>query len=246
VLDISISGRIIRYVGLKVSKWGTVMLNAQLLWTIITNFISLPQQELLEKSQLLPRSINWHFIGALQTNKCRPLAEQIPNLWAVESVDTAKKADQLEKGRVNLEESDPSTKDSKVRVFVQVNTSGEEEKSGCEPGEETVSLAKHIMEKCPHLKLQGVMTIGAIARSQATSEDNPNEDFIALKAARAEVAKALGLQDDELELSMGMSSDYEGAIREGSSEVRVGTGIFGVRPAKKDAKVKDEVETETK
>ncbi|KAL8948620.1 MAG: hypothetical protein Q9183_007674, partial [Haloplaca sp. 2 TL-2023] len=56
-------------------------------------------QELLEKSRILPRSIRWHFIGALQSNKCKPMAEEIPNLWAVESVDSVKKASGLEKGR---------------------------------------------------------------------------------------------------------------------------------------------------
>ena len=59
-------------------------------------------QELTEKSQLLPKSIRWHMIGGLQTNKCKPLAEQVANLYCVSSVDTAKKADGLEKGRAAL------------------------------------------------------------------------------------------------------------------------------------------------
>lgn len=78
--------------------------------------------ELLDKAEKGPRSIDWHFIGQLQTNKCKPLAERIPNLWAVESVDTIKKAAQLEKGRANLIQSSPEA--PKLRVFVQVNTSG--------------------------------------------------------------------------------------------------------------------------
>jgi uncharacterized pyridoxal phosphate-containing UPF0001 family protein len=78
--------------------------------------------ELLDKARNLPCDIDWHFIGQLQSNKCRKLAEEIPNLWAVESVDTAKKADSLEKGRAALIKTSPET--PKLRVYVQVNTSG--------------------------------------------------------------------------------------------------------------------------
>ncbi|OMP82657.1 Proline synthase co-transcribed bacterial-like protein [Diplodia seriata] len=125
--------------------------------------------------------------------------------------------------------------------MVQVNTSGEEAKSGVEP-QDTAALCRHVREQCPHLKLAGLMTIGAIARSQATTPETENEDFVALRDVRDKVAKELGLGPEELELSMGMSSDFEGAIALGSDEVRVGTTIFGVRPPKKDAKVKEDVE----
>lgn len=199
------------------------------------------QQELLQKSLLLPREIRWHFIGALQTNKCRPLAEQIPNLWCVESVDTAKKADQLEKGRSVLTETAPPIRDTPLRVMVQVNTSGEGEKSGVEP-EDAAALCKHVIDRCPHLKLQGLMTIGAIARSQGLSTGQENEDFVTLKKVRNAVVKELGLQEKDLELSMGMSNDFESAIRCGSDEVRVGSTIFGERPPKKDAVIKEQAE----
>ncbi|KAL8915850.1 MAG: hypothetical protein Q9208_008824 [Pyrenodesmia sp. 3 TL-2023] len=199
------------------------------------------QQELLEKSKLLPREIRWHFIGALQTNKCKPLAEQIPNLWCVESVDAAKKADQLQKGREALCQREKEYEGIPLRVFVQVNTSGEEEKSGVEPGE-AAALCRHVREKCPRLRLQGLMTIGAIARSRGVAEGKENEDFVTLKEVRDQVAKELGMGKEELELSMGMSEDFESAIRCGSNEVRVGSTIFGERPAKKDAKVKDDVD----
>ena len=173
------------------------------------------------------------------------MAERIPNLWCVESVDAIKKADQLEKGRKALHESvgeqEWQEKQLGLRVFVQVNTSGEESKSGVEPGEETVKLCRHIREECPHLKLQGLMTIGAIARSQERQEEGrENEDFVKLKEVRDEVQEALG--GETLELSMGMSNDYESAVRCGSDEVRVGSNIFGERPARKDAVVKEEVE----
>lgn len=195
-------------------------------------------QELTEKAQLLPKSIRWHMIGGLQTNKCKPLAEQVVNLYCVSSVDTAKKADALEKGRAALAANQEL--ENKLRVLVQVNTSGEENKSGVEP-EDATELCRHVREKCPHLQLAGLMTIGALARSEeASAADGINEDFVTLRDTRDKVAKELGIDASELELSMGMSSDFEAAIAQGSDEVRVGTTIFGERPAKKDAKVKND------
>ena len=199
------------------------------------------QQELLQKSLLLPKEIRWHFIGSLQTNKCRPLAEQVPNLWCVESIDTAKKADQLEKGRSHLFESSPELERNPLRVFVQVNTSGEEEKSGVEPGE-AAALCSHIRDHCPNLTLQGLMTIGAIARSKGLTEGMENEDFLKLTEVRDAVAKDLKLEQQDLELSMGMSEDFESAVRCGSNEIRVGSTIFGERPPKKDARIKESIE----
>ena len=193
-------------------------------------------QEMMEKAALLPKTIRWHFIGALQSNKCRPLAESVPNLFSVSSVDSTKKADQLDKGRATLMEKESI---GPLRIFVQVNTSGEAEKSGVEPGE-TAALCSHIVQKCQHLKLGGLMTIGAIARSQATTAETENEDFVCLRETRDKVEKELGLDKKSLELSMGMSSDFEGAIVQGSDEVRVGTTIFGQRPPRKDAKVKED------
>ena len=191
---------------------------------------------------MLPRSIAWHFIGALQTNKCAGLA-QIPNLYLVSSVDTAKKADALNKGRAKLladgEDGKGSTS-GPLRIHVQVNTSGEESKSGVPP-EEATELCKHVRNQCPQLHLQGLMTIGAIARSQATTAESINEDFVCLKQVRDTVAQELGVE--HLELSMGMSNDYEGAIEMGSDEVRVGSTIFGERPPKKEAKVLENFET---
>ena len=177
-------------------------------------------------------------------------------MWCVSSVDSVKKADQLEKGRAALMEKDKGREmeegdgegdggDARLRVLVQVNTSGEESKSGVEPAD-VAGLCKHVRESCPHLRLGGLMTIGGIARSQATTAETENEDFVALREARDRVAQELGIEKGELELSMGMSSDFEGAIAQGSDEVRVGTTIFGERPARKDAKVKDETSEEKK
>ncbi|RMZ75541.1 hypothetical protein DV738_g5406, partial [Chaetothyriales sp. CBS 135597] len=206
-------------------------------------------QELIEKSRVLPRSIKWHMIGGLQSNKCRDLARQVSNLWAVESVDSVKKAGLLEKGRAERVLPPPPSpegeggdknehENEKLRIFVQVNTSGEASKAGVAPdGEELVQLCRYVREQCPHLQLQGLMTIGAIARSHAAGEGAGNEDFECLKQARERVVRELGLQPEELELSMGMSEDFEAAIVQGSDEVRVGTTIFGTRPPKSEAKV---------
>jgi pyridoxal phosphate enzyme (YggS family) len=161
----------------------------------------------------------------LHVDKCKPLASSIPNLWCVSSVDSIKKAAQLDAGRALLEPKPTSL----LNIHVQVNTSGEESKSGCQPGHETLEVCRHIKENCEQLKLLGLMTSAAIARSNATTPENENEDFLTLKKERDEVSKELGI---ELELSMGMSEDFEGAILQGSDEVRVGSTIFGERPAK--------------
>ena len=79
------------------------------------------------------------------------------------------------------------------------------------------------------------MTIGAIARSKATTAETENEDFLCLRETRDRIVRELGL--DALELSMGMSEDFEGALRLGSDQVRVGTTIFGDRPLKSEARV---------
>ncbi|KOS47117.1 hypothetical protein ACN38_g1896 [Penicillium nordicum] len=198
-------------------------------------------QELLEKSRLLPASIKWHFIGGLQSNKCVTLARDVRGLWAVESVDSEKKAKLLDKGWGERDSEMAATnhnEDGRLRIYVQINTSGEENKAGVEPAG-AAALCRYVREKCPRLKLQGVMTIGAIARSQMTTVENENEDFVCLKETRDRVVKELGLVGDEagLELSMGMSSDFEGAIALGSDQVRVGTTIFGDRPPKAEASV---------
>ena len=110
---------------------------------------------------------------------------------------------------------------------LQVNTSGEESKSGVEPGEAAVELARHIAsDACPNLKLSGLMTIGM---PDYTSRP---ENFECLAKCRAEVAAALSVPEEELDLSMGMSGDFEAAIAAGSDSVRVGSSIFGAREYK--------------
>ncbi|ANZ75354.1 BA75_02678T0 [Komagataella pastoris] len=174
-------------------------------------------QELVSKAQELPKDIKWHFIGGLQTNKCKDLATRIDNLYAVETIDSIKKANKLNSSR---DESKP-----KINVFIQVNTSGEEQKSGISSYEDLLSLAKVIKNDCPNLILKGLMTIGSIKQSTAAGERN--EDFDQLSSYNEKLESDLGTT---LELSMGMSSDFEQAIKQGSTSVRVGSNIFGARP----------------
>ncbi|XP_046383958.1 pyridoxal phosphate homeostasis protein [Ischnura elegans] len=173
--------------------------------------------EILEKCQ----EIRWHFIGHLQRNKVNKIVD-IPGLFVVETVDSAKLAsainDQFEKrGHRGL-----------LNVMVQVNTSGEEEKSGCPPDEAPV-LAKHILEKCKNLNFLGLMTIGVYGYDLSLG---PNPDFQCLRNCREKVCQELGLTSSQVELSMGMSNDFEQAIEMGSSNVRVGSLIFGDRTPK--------------
>ncbi|KAI8394335.1 YggS family pyridoxal phosphate enzyme [Radiomyces spectabilis] len=140
----------------------------------------------------LPRDIQWHFIGTLQSNKCKAVA---------------------------VERTEP------LRVFVQVNTSAEEVKGGIAAAD-CAEVCKHIIDNCPQLKLCGLMTIGMFGRDP--TQENP--DFQCLADCKAQVQKVL--PDLDLELSMGMSEDYEKALKAGSTNIRVGRTIFGERPKK--------------
>ncbi|KAF9484799.1 hypothetical protein BDN70DRAFT_872045 [Pholiota conissans] len=199
-------------------------------------------QELEEKAQVLPADIRWHFIGTLQSNKAKTLAA-IPNLWSVQTLGSVKAANALEKAL-------PA--DRTLRVLIQVNTSGEGSKSGIPPltssstldDAELILLAKHVVAECPRLRLEGLMTIGSLELSLEASETEKNADFERLKETRdvldkylreafpSETSKWGDQTSGKLLLSMGMSSDFEAALKAGSDIVRVGTGIFGQRPKK--------------
>ncbi|KAL5715372.1 hypothetical protein ACHQM5_017201 [Ranunculus cassubicifolius] len=172
-------------------------------------------QEFIDKAPQLPDDIEWHFIGHLQSNKVKPLLAAVPNLAMVESVDDEKIANYLER-YVGSSGRKP------LKVLVQVNTSGEESKSGVEPSS-CVQLAKHIKTSCPHLEFSGLMTIGMLDYTSTP------ENFRTLSNCRAEVCKALGMKEEQCELSMGMSGDFEKAIEMGSTNVRIGSTIFGPR-----------------
>lgn len=179
-------------------------------------------QELIGKAQELPKDIKWHFIGGLQTGKCKDLAKNIDNLYAVETIDSLKKCKKMDTTRTTAE------KDI-VNVYLQVNTSGEEQKSGFPTNDlselrETVQYL--VSDECKKLKLEGLMTIGAFTSS---TSDEENIDFKTLCKVREQLTQEFGI---DLQLSMGMSNDFEEAIRQGSTSVRVGSSIFGARPPK--------------
>ncbi|KAK2459900.1 hypothetical protein APHAL10511_008100 [Amanita phalloides] len=208
-------------------------------------------QELVEKAEVLPRDIRWHFIGTFQSNKAKVLAS-LPNLYAIQTMTSIKAATLLNKS-ISNERSTP------LRVLIQINTSREQSKSGLLPlskpindthlDTELMRLAKHIVAECPRLRLEGLMTIGAIEQSHQAARSGENEDFERLKETGEVLQQLLsnefdqspesnrwGREDDhQLILSMGMSSDFDAAIKAGSDIVRVGTGIFGSRLPKSDS-----------
>ncbi|BFG27439.1 hypothetical protein CerSpe_137130 [Prunus speciosa] len=172
-------------------------------------------QELIEKAPQLPEDIEWHFIGNLQSNKVKPLLTGVPNLAMVESVDDEKIANRLDTVVASIGRKP-------LKVLLQVNTSGEESKSGVEPSG-CVELAKHVSLGCPNLEFCGLMTIGMLDYTSTP------ENFKTLANCRTEVCKALGIPEEQCELSMGMSADFELAIELGSTNVRIGSTIFGAR-----------------
>ncbi|KAL6257150.1 hypothetical protein P5V15_012082 [Pogonomyrmex californicus] len=168
------------------------------------------------------KEIRWHFIGNLQRNKVNKLLN-IPNLYIIETVSSNKLANALNNSWPKFRKDD-----SKLNVMVQVNTSQEKEKNGCDVAEVS-TLVKYVIENCPNLKFIGLMTIGMFGYDVS---NGPNPDFICLIKCREKVCDELGIDMKDIELSMGMSSDYEHAIELGSTSVRVGSAIFGERPPK--------------
>ncbi len=164
-------------------------------------------QEALEKqADLADLPLTWHFIGPIQSNKTKSIAEHFD--W-VHSVDRLKIAQRLSDQRP---ESLPP-----LNICLQVNVSGEASKSGCEP-QDVPQLAQAIAA-LPRLRLRGLMAI-------PEPTDDPTEQraaFARLHHLQAE------LQMDLDTLSMGMSQDLEAAIAEGATWVRIGTALFGAR-----------------
>jgi pyridoxal phosphate enzyme (YggS family) len=169
------------------------------------------QEALAKLAALGDCDIVWHFIGPLQSNKTRPVAERFA--W-VHSVDRVKIAERLAAQRP--ERLPP------LAVCVQVNVSGEASKSGVAPAD-APALARAVAE-LPRLPLRGLMTIPEPTSDAARQR----ERFEALRALRDRLVRD-GLALDTL--SMGMSDDLEAAIAAGATMVRVGTAIFGPRPS---------------
>lgn len=169
-------------------------------------------QEALPKMEALTGlGAAWHFIGRLQANKARGVAERFD--W-VHAVDRPRIAAALARARP------PAL--PPLEVCIQVNISDEATKGGVAPGD-ALSLAREVCAM-PRLRLRGLM---GMAR-QTTGRGEQRAQFALLARTRGEIAAA-GIPMDTL--SMGMSDDFEAAIAEGATIVRVGTAIFGARPA---------------
>jgi len=167
-------------------------------------------QEALDKiASLSDLRLEWHFIGPVQSNKTRAIAE---NFAWVHSVDRLKIAERLS---VQRPQNLPP-----LNVCIQVNVSGEDSKSGVAPGE-VLALAQDVVQ-LPQLKLRGLMAIPAPAEGLELQR----KPFARLRELMRQLnAQGLGLDT----LSMGMSHDLEAAVLEGATIVRVGTAVFGQR-----------------
>lgn len=170
-------------------------------------------QELKAKYDYLSgRNAEFHFIGHLQTNKIKDVIKYADCIQSVDRLDLVQKLDQ------RLQQEGRS-----LDIFMQINTSYEESKFGISP-ENAVNLAKEIA-KYDTLKVKGLMTIGLFSAEM----EKVRPSFRLLKQKQLEIQE-LGLANFDLkELSMGMSHDFETAIEEGATIVRVGTAIFGDR-----------------
>ena len=169
-------------------------------------------QEIREKYEALPKDIEWHMIGHLQTNKVKYIADKIS---LIHSVDSLRLAETIEKEAVKHNRI--------VDILLEVNVAEEESKFGIKTSE-VLALAENVVQ-LPHIRLRGLMTIAPFV-------ENPEKN----RAIFANLHELyVDIKDKNIDngtvsiLSMGMTNDYEVAIEEGATMVRVGTGIFGAR-----------------
>ncbi len=167
------------------------------------------QEALPKVDALADLPATWHYIGHLQTNKARDIAQRFD--W-VHGIDRNKAAAALDKAR-------PATL-APLNVCIQVNISGEATKGGVAPGQ-ALALAREVAAM-PRLKLRGLMGMAS-----ATTDSNERRRQFASLRETADMLRANGVAIDTL--SMGMSDDFEEALREGATMVRIGTLIFGER-----------------
>jgi PLP dependent protein len=172
-------------------------------------------QELLRKRAALPEDIRWHFIGHLQTNKVKQIAGWIHLIHALESISLARELDLRAKevGRT-------------LDVLVEVNTTGEQTKFGVSPD----ALGKFVqsLEGFSHLRIAGLMTIGPFLPDPEGSRPM----FRQLRQLRDDLTRRSQQNVELRHLSMGMTGDFEVAIEEGATIIRIGTAIFGSRTRK--------------
>lgn len=169
-------------------------------------------QELVEKYEQMPKDIKWHMIGHLQRNKVKYVVDKA---YLIHGVDSLKLAEEISKEAVK--------KNMTAHVLVEVNVAGEETKFGTS-GEEALELVRKI-SGLPSIQVEGLMTI-------APYVENPEKNREYFKSLYQLSVDISGKNIDNVNmnvLSMGMTGDYEVAVEEGATYVRVGTGIFGER-----------------
>ena len=185
---------------------------SEVLTTGILDYGENKVQELSDKYDVLPKNIRWHMIGHLQRNKVKYL---IGKTVLIHSVDSLRLAEQIE--------HEAAKADTIMNVLIEVNVAGEESKFGTKCNE-AIELVRAVAA-LKHVKIKGLMTI-------APFTDNPEDNriyFKKLKQLSVDI-KSKNIDNVDMdELSMGMTGDYEVAIEEGATMVRVGTGIFGER-----------------
>lgn len=169
-------------------------------------------QELVDKYERMPKDIRWHMIGHLQRNKVKYIVDKV---FLIHSVDSLRLAQEIEK--------EAAKKNVTVNILVEVNVAEEESKFGT-TAQEAVSLVEQIA-RLPHVRVRGLMTIAPYVED---SEQN-RRYFAKLKQIYVDIIHKNIDNVFMEELSMGMTGDYEVAITEGATYVRVGTGIFGER-----------------
>ena len=169
-------------------------------------------QELVDKAEQLPDDIRWHMIGHLQRNQVKYIVDKV---YMIHSVDSLRLAEEISKEAVK--------RGIIVNILIEVNVAGEESKFGVPP-EDTPGLVQEISH-LPGILVRGLMTIAPFVEN---AEDN-RIFFSALKKLYVDITNK-NIDNVRMDyLSMGMTGDYEVAIEEGASFVRVGTGIFGER-----------------
>lgn len=167
-------------------------------------------QELTEKYPLLPKDIQWHLIGHLQTNKVKYIAEFIDT---IQSVDSEKLLNEINKEAAKHQRT--------IRVLLQVKIADEESKFGLEIADAKDLFTKFINGEFPHVEITGLMGMATFTED----ESQISKEFSVLKTLFDELSEVHTLQT----LSMGMSDDFPLAIKCGANSVRVGSAIFGRR-----------------
>ena len=173
-------------------------------------------QELRAKYEAMPRDIEWHMIGHLQTNKVKYIA---PFVTLIHSVDSVRLAEVIQ--------SQAAKCDRTIDVLLEIHVATEESKSGWAIEELRVAVASGLFERLPNVRVRGVMGIA----TNTDDMERVSADFVQLRIYKEELAPYFGEQFDTL--SMGMSDDYPTAIAAGSTMVRIGSTIFGERDCSK-------------